>query len=92
LATAGIHPYVRKHLVTKISHDNAATIVDYMLAKNSEISLSDNYRRDNILTLKKLDELIKNKPFKYMQHQDIITFLDQRDILQNKKEKSELIY
>jgi hypothetical protein len=67
LATAGLHPYIRKHLVTKISHENAVTIVDYVLAMNSEISLSDNYRRDNILTLKKLAELIKNnKSFKDM--------------------------
>jgi hypothetical protein len=61
-----------------------------MLAKDSEISLSDNYyRRDNILTLKKLAELIKNKPFKDIQCQDIITFLDQREIFSRIKKKNQ---
>jgi hypothetical protein len=28
LATASLRPHVRKHLVTKLSHENAVTIVD----------------------------------------------------------------
>lgn len=49
---------------------------------NSEIHLSDNYRRDNIIALKSLAELTKdeddegNKPFEDMERSDIIAFLD----------------
>lgn len=52
LATASLRPHVRKHLVTKLSHENAVTIVDYLLAMNSEISLSHNHICDNIVTMK----------------------------------------
>jgi hypothetical protein len=29
LATAGLHPYIRDHLLTKILRKNAAVIIDY---------------------------------------------------------------
>jgi hypothetical protein len=57
-ATAGLHPFIREHLLSKISQENAMIIVEYVLAIKSEISLSDNYRRNNILTLKRLAESI----------------------------------
>jgi hypothetical protein len=55
LATAGLYPYVRKHFETKISRDNAMTIIDYVLAMNSEIHLSEHYRKDTIMTLRNLN-------------------------------------
>ena len=86
-ATAGLNPYVRDHLLTKISRKNAAIIVGYVLAMNSEVHVSDNYRLNSIVTLKQLAESVENnnddnnnsnnnKLFKQMQRQDIIAFLD----------------
>jgi integrase/recombinase XerD len=74
-ATEGLNDYVRKHLCEKISRENASVIVDYILAMHSEIRLSDNYRLNTIVTLKSLAEFV-NKPFKDMERQDIINFLN----------------
>jgi integrase len=75
-ATEHLDPYVRKHLYEKISRENASVIVDYILAMHSEIRLSDNYRLNTTVTLKKLAEESANKPFKDMERQDIINFLN----------------
>ncbi|MFL6309580.1 MAG: hypothetical protein ACJ70T_06250, partial [Nitrososphaera sp.] len=40
IATAGLHSYIREHLLTKISRENAAIIIGYILSMNSEIHLS----------------------------------------------------
>jgi integrase len=74
-ATEGLNDYVRKHLCEIISRENASIVVNYILAMRSEIRLSDNYRLNTIVTLKKLAEYV-NKPFKDMEHQDIINFLN----------------
>ncbi|MFL6526355.1 MAG: hypothetical protein ACJ70Q_09475 [Nitrososphaera sp.] len=80
IATAGLHPYIREHLLTKISRENAAIIIDYILSMNSEIHLSNNYRQATIITLKNLVDPIKNnqnnKSFRELERQDIIAFLD----------------
>ncbi len=75
-ATEGLDAYVRKHLLERISRENASIIVDYILAMRSEIRVSDNYRLNTIVTLKKLAEHDVNKSFKDMGRQDIINFLD----------------
>ena len=62
--TEGLNEYVRKHLLERISRENASVIVDYILAMHAEIRVSDNYRLNTIVTLKCLAEL--NKPFKDM--------------------------
>lgn len=64
-----------------ISRKNANTIVDHILAMNWEVHVSDNYRRDNIMTLKKLAEESSNgdnndKLFQDLERKDVITFLD----------------
>jgi hypothetical protein len=55
--------------------------VDYVLALNSETSLSDNYRRNIIVALKLLAESCcraasSNEPFKSMAKEDVIDFVD----------------
>jgi hypothetical protein len=80
-ATEGLNDYVRKHLLEKISPENASIIVDYILAMHSEVRVADTYRLNTIVTLKSLAEVVK-KPFKDMGRQDIINFL-------NKYRKSE---
>jgi hypothetical protein len=48
--TSGIVPLYPRVLRT-ISHDNASTIADYVLAMKTETNLSDLYRHDNIIAL-----------------------------------------
>ena len=74
--TEGLNEYVRKHLLERISRENASVIVDYILAMHAEIRVSDNYRLNTIVTLKKLAEHANKKPFKDMERQDIINFLN----------------
>jgi hypothetical protein len=50
-------------LLLFISHENASTIAEYILAMKTEINLSDHYRQDNIITLCKLS---KSKLEKYI--------------------------
>ena len=73
--TEGLDAYVSKHLLEKISRENASVIVDYILAMHSEIRVSDNSRLNTIVTLKSLAEFV-TKPFKDIEHQDIINFLN----------------
>jgi len=80
LATSGLSTFIREHLLTKISRKNTMTIIGNVLAMKSEISLSDNYRRNNILTLKRLAESVVvpggQKSFKDFTKEDVLAFLD----------------
>jgi len=75
--TAGAKPFVKEHLLTKISKENCLTIVNYMLAMQTEVSPTQSYRIDTILKLKYFAEVNKPKSFNNdMTRQDIIDFLD----------------
>jgi hypothetical protein len=50
--TAGAGPFVKEHLLTKITRENCLTIVNYILAMQTEVSPSQTYRIDTILKLK----------------------------------------
>jgi hypothetical protein len=76
LATQGLEPHILEHLKTKISSDNALTISKYILSTKVETSLSVNYKRVIISSLKLLLEFLDNKPFSEMTKDDIIRFLD----------------
>jgi integrase len=76
LATEGLEPHFLEHLKTKISPDNALIISKYILSMRIEISLSNNYKRAIISSLKLLSEFLGNKPFEDMTRDDIISFLD----------------
>ena len=76
LATQGLEPYILEHLKTKILPDNALTISKYILSMKAEISLSINYKRAIISSLKLLSEFLDNRPFRDMSKDDIIKFLD----------------
>jgi integrase/recombinase XerD len=76
LATEGLEPHFLEHLKTKISPDNALTISKYILSMRVETSLSTNYRRTIISSLKLLSEFLSNRPFSDMTRDDIISFLD----------------
>ena len=76
LITEGARPYIKNHLLTRISRENCITIVNYMLAMQTEVGPSERYRIDTIYKLKLLAEFHNPKPFKDMTRQDIVGFLD----------------
>jgi hypothetical protein len=76
LATEGLEPHFLEHLRTKISPYNALIISKYILSMRVETSLSTNYRRAIISSLKLLSEFLSNKSFSDMTRDDIICFLD----------------
>ena len=60
----------------RISTENALIISDYIIAMKTEINPSDNYRKDNIKILYTFSKYNKNKSFKTITRDDIISFLD----------------
>lgn len=61
--TAGALPHVKEHLLTKISRENCQTIVNYILAMQTEVAPSDTYRISTIHALKSFAEF-HSKPIK----------------------------
>jgi hypothetical protein len=76
LVVAGAQPFVKKHLLTKITRENANIIIAYILAFQTEVSPRQRYRIETILKLKQLAEFHSPKSFRDMTRQDIIDFLD----------------
>ncbi len=52
VVTACTKPFVKEHLLNKITRDNCKVIVNYILTMQTEISPTDPYRIDTILKLK----------------------------------------
>jgi integrase len=76
LVTAGGRDFIKKHLLTKITRQNCAIIIDYILAFQTEVNPSQRYRLDTIFKLKQLAEFHNPKSFRDMSRQDIIEYLD----------------
>jgi integrase/recombinase XerD len=76
LAMEGLEPHFLEHMKTKISPDNALTISKYILSMRVETSLSTNYRRTIVSSLKLLSEYLSNKPFGNITRDEVISFLD----------------
>jgi integrase/recombinase XerD len=76
LVTAGARPYIKDHLLTRISRQNCITIVNYMLAMQTEVGPAERYRIDTIYKLKLFAEFHNPKPFEEITRQDVIDFLD----------------
>lgn len=76
LITAGAQPFVREHLLTRITRENCQIIINYILAMQTEVSLSQTYRIDTINKLKRFAEFHNLKSFRDITRQDIIDFLD----------------
>jgi integrase len=60
----------------RISEENASVIIDYIHAMKTEINPSINYKRNNIILLCKLSRYHDNYSFRYMNRENILTFLD----------------
>ncbi len=76
LVTEGAHPFVKEHLLTRITRENCSIIIAYILAFNTEVNPSEKYRIDTILKLKRFAEFHNPKFFRDMTRQDIIDYLD----------------
>ena len=76
IITAGAKPFVKEHLLKRISEKNCQIIIDYILAMQTEVSPRDEYRINVILKLKHFAEVNESKTFREMTRQDIIDFLD----------------
>jgi integrase/recombinase XerD len=78
LITDGAHSFVKNHLLTRITRENCRIIVDYIMAFQTEVGPSQQYRVDTIYKLKQLAEYYHptTKSFKDMTRQDIVDFLD----------------
>ena len=74
--TAGAKPFVKEHLLTRISGENSLTIVNYILTLQTEVGPSESYRIDTILKLRYFSTFHNSKPFSEMNRQDVIDFLD----------------
>lgn len=62
--------------LNRISPENALIISDYIIVMKTEINPSDNYRGSNIRILYMFSKYHKNKFFKTMTREDVISFLD----------------
>ena len=77
LITAGAQPYIKDHLLTRITKQNCLTLVAYILAFQTEVKPAPGYRIDTIYQLKQLAEHYHPKFFRDLTRQDIIDYLDQ---------------
>lgn len=69
--------YLRNRLSSSlVDKGNAKYISDYSTDIKSEINPSLNYQKDIIDVLCILSKFTKNKPFRKMQRNDIVSFLD----------------
>jgi hypothetical protein len=62
--TAAARPFVNEHLLTRITKENCLTIINYILAMQTEVSPSQTYRINTILKLKYFAEFHNSKRFK----------------------------
>jgi integrase/recombinase XerD len=75
--TKGLHNEILNGL-KNISKENSSIMVDYISTMVTETNPSDNYRRDNIRLLYLFLKYNKNKPFKSMTRDEVISFLNAR--------------
>jgi hypothetical protein len=73
--TDGIRPAFLNMLYT-LSEVNASIIAEYISTMKTEINLSSNYKQDTIMALCRLSKHCDNKPFKSLQRENILDFLD----------------
>lgn len=77
MITTGLLPFFGKKLRGLTNTQNVSTIIQYIQAMNTEINMSDNYRRDTIDTLCRLCEFDhNNKTFEDITRDELLVFLD----------------
>ncbi|MGB8641788.1 MAG: hypothetical protein WCD28_05835, partial [Nitrososphaeraceae archaeon] len=74
-ATKGLKPACKK-ILKRVSKRNAVIIADYITSMQTEMNPSDDYKKAIIMLLCKFSQINKDKTFKQMTRQDVISFLD----------------
>jgi site-specific recombinase XerD len=75
LITEGLSPQFADRLC-KIRRDNSAAIVDFVLSMKTEINLSYNHIKNNIVVLTLLSQFHNNeKSFRQMTREEILSYL-----------------
>jgi integrase len=69
-------PYIKQHMLQRISRENTSTIIEYILALRRETNLSLVYKQAVIDTLTTLAKFHPGKSFKDMTCDDILAFLN----------------
>jgi site-specific recombinase XerD len=75
--TKGLNNDILNGLIC-ISNENASTIVGYILAMITETNASDNYRKDTIRLLCSFSKYTKDKSFRSITREEVISFLNAR--------------
>jgi integrase len=73
--TKGLSPFFNKN-IRMLSVDNIKVVISYIKAINTEIHLSISYKKSIINFLTRFAGYHKNKPFKNVTRDDVISFLD----------------
>ena len=76
LVTNGLPKFAYKQLTQQISTENAATITKFIKCQKTEINSSDGYKNLVIRSLIIFIKYFKNKDFKQLTRDDIISYLD----------------
>jgi hypothetical protein len=76
LATEGLLRSVKNWLRIKTSNENALPISEYGLLLRREVNPSQNYTKIQIQALVELSEYLKQKPFKQLTTENVLSFLD----------------
>ena len=76
LATEGLQRSVKNWLRIKTSNENVLPISEYVLLLRREVNPSQNYTKIQIQALVELSKYLKQKPFKQLTTEDVLSFLD----------------
>ena len=76
LATEGLQRSVKNCLRIKTSNENVLPISEYVLLLRREVNPSQNYTKIQIQALVELSEYLKQKPFKQLTTENVLSFLD----------------
>ena len=74
--TSGLPRFICKQLTQQISRENAVIIIEFIKCQKTESNLSDAYKNLVIRSLITLIKYFKNKNFKQLTRDDVITYLD----------------
>jgi site-specific recombinase XerD len=74
-ACEGLQPYIKTHLKERVSKENAFVIVEYAHSIKVEVNPSKGYKESIMDTIVQLAKTHRNKTFREMTRDDILTFL-----------------
>jgi integrase/recombinase XerD len=76
LVTEGLHRFIYRELIEEVSKENAIIIAEYIIAQKTDINISDTHRKNIINSLTVFSKFLKNKHFKDITREDILSYFD----------------